>query len=271
MKHYVVSLVMLLGLLAMPFAASTADHAIWHSPLTASTGTAELTIEPGSPTTTIRVTTDQPGDYQWVQFGLVLPSSVVIDSVILCYELASPGSFISQIRLTRTTTPDVAYVFHDDGTDLTDPGPACYSSYVGGAPIGATITLALRLNFASTQDWIDIGGIAICVSPGGSAVGEDWDSGELRPLMLKQNQPNPFGPSTIIEYDLEMAEQVELRILDATGRVVRSLARGEQAQGNHRYVWDGSDDAGREVSSGNYYYQVRVGDAVGSRGMVLLR
>jgi hypothetical protein len=262
---------LLIGVLLVPFSAAQADHEIWHSPLTASTANPDLTIQPHMPSVSIRVTTANPGDLQWVDIPLVLPSDVVIDYVTVCYELASSESFISQVRLTWMTLPDAAYVIHDDPTDLTDPGPDCYVSVTDGDPVVGTITLALRLNFASVDDWIDIGGIAIGVHPVGSAVPGDEDAIGPHGLMLKQNQPNPFGLWTVIEYELQQAAAVELEIFDATGRVVKMLSHQDESPGNHQFVWDGRDAQGREVPSGKYYYQIRVGDEVGSRGMVLLR
>ena len=67
------------------------------------------------------------------------------------------------------------------------------------------------------------------------------------------------------------AGPLDLQICDVTGRLVRTLVRGELPAGEHRFVWDGRDDAGRDMPSGNYYYQVRQGEQSASRGMVLIR
>ncbi len=271
MKRIILSLAVLAGLLAVPFTASLADHVIWHSPLAAATNDSRLTIDVAIPGTSIRVTTTSAGDLQWIDIGLTMPSDVTIQGITLCYWLASEESFISQIRLTETTTPNVAHVIHDDPTDLTDPGPTCYYSQQGGWSVEGTMTVRLRLNFASPDDWIEIGALGIHVTPVGSAVDDDFGVDNLDGLTLHQNRPNPFGPETTIEYVLEQADDVELQVLDVNGRTVRTLFHGDQPMGEYRVVWDGRNDAGVEVFSGRYYYRVRVGGRVGTQGMMLIR
>ncbi len=84
-----------------------------------------------------------------------------IKEVSICYQLTNPQSFISQVRLTQMTTPDQAVVLHDDGTDLTNTTPSCYTSIVGGFFPAGAITLALRLNFQNTTDQIMLGAVSI--------------------------------------------------------------------------------------------------------------
>ena len=241
-------------LICIPYISLFGQHTIWHSPLNFSTGTNNLTITPSIPSTTIRVTTSSVGDLQWIQLGLIIPSNVCIDSVNLCYELSSSSSFISQVRLTKTTTPDVAYVIHDDPTDLNDTVPTCYSSPVGGIVPTGTITLALRLNYSSTSDWIDIGGIGIVVSPITISIQPPQISDEISDeLLLRQNYPNPFNPNTTIEYQLKKAGYVELKIYNVKGQLVDTLVKDKQNTGNYSVIWDA-----KGISSGMYFYQISV-------------
>lgn len=217
------------------FTPIMAQHTIWHSPLTFSPErNSNLTISPSVPSTTIRVTTSAAGDLQWIHLGLVIPSNVNIDTVWVCYELNNSASFISQVRLTKTTTPDVAIVQHDDGTDVTNVGPACYASDVGGLAVEGAITLSLRLNFASTDDWIDIGGIGIVVSPLVTSVQQTESATSPQAYSLKQNYPNPFNPETVIEYDLKRSGNVELHIYNSLGQRVRTLVDEEKSEGFYR-------------------------------------
>jgi hypothetical protein len=180
-------------------------------------------------------------------------------------------SYISAVRLTTMTIPYPATVIHDDGTDLTNPGPACYVSHVGGEPVEGTITFWLRLYFASTSDLFLIGGINLHFSEPLSDVIDDSPRRNDNFLQLMQNRPNPFNPSTTIEYALNQAGKVDVDIYDAAGRQVRTLVDGEEAAGMHHVVWDGRDDEGYEMPSGKYYYRVRIDQQVGSKGMLLLR
>jgi ligand-binding sensor domain-containing protein len=90
-------------------------------------------------------------------------------------------------------------------------------------------------------------------------------------LALLPNFPNPFNPETRIEYHLAEKGSVFLEIYDVTGRRVRSLVRGELDTGVHEQVWDGTDDAGRPVTSGVYLCRLAAGKFAISRKMILIR
>lgn len=74
---------------------------------------------------------------------------------------------------------------------------------------------------------------------------------------LLSNFPNPFPGSTTFRFDLAFADQAELLVFDAQGRLVRTLFRGQASAGHNEIDWDGRDDQGRDVASGVYYYRLR--------------
>jgi FlgD Ig-like domain len=87
-----------------------------------------------------------------------------------------------------------------------------------------------------------------------------------------QNRPNPFNPSTVIDFTLPVAMPVALRIYDASGRLVRTLVDGALEAGNHIAVWDGREASGSEAASGIYYYRIEgEGYGVVSRKMMLVK
>lgn len=90
-------------------------------------------------------------------------------------------------------------------------------------------------------------------------------------LTLEQNYPNPFNPSTTIQYEIPTQAIVQITIYDISGRLLRTIRPGEQAPGIHTVVWDGKDHAGYSVSSGSYFYQVKVGEAVQIKKAMLIR
>ncbi|GJM45539.1 MAG: hypothetical protein DHS20C21_23810 [Gemmatimonadota bacterium] len=97
-------------------------------------------------------------------------------------------------------------------------------------------------------------------------------SGSLQTATLHPSHPNPFRPWTTIEYSLARTETVELRVLDVTGRVVRTLETNRrQNQGPYTYTWRGRDDAGRQVSSGVYLVELRTGTERRTRKVTLVR
>ncbi len=64
--------------------------------------------------------------------------------------------------------------------------------------------------------------------------------------------PNPFNPSTKIEYELTKPSDVQLSIFDILGREVWSLAQKNLSMGKHSLYWNGTDNNGRELVSGIY-------------------
>ncbi|MGE5177975.1 MAG: FG-GAP-like repeat-containing protein [Bacteroidota bacterium] len=88
---------------------------------------------------------------------------------------------------------------------------------------------------------------------------------------LLQNAPNPFNPRTEIRFALPRAAHARLVVYDAAGRRVATLLDGPAEAGERRIEWAGRDDAGREVASGIYFYELEADGASFSRRMVLLK
>ena len=72
------------------------------------------------------------------------------------------------------------------------------------------------------------------------------------------NHPNPFNPSTTIDFAISNTSFVELIIYNIKGQKIKTLSKNEYTKGNHSIVWNGVDDSGKEVSSGIYYYKLNV-------------
>ncbi len=88
---------------------------------------------------------------------------------------------------------------------------------------------------------------------------------------LYANYPNPFNPSTTIAFDLPEDGAVHLKIYDVQGKLVRTLVNHTLAQGAHRVLWDGRNNAGRQVTSGVYLYSIESGHFSAVRKMILLK
>ncbi len=73
---------------------------------------------------------------------------------------------------------------------------------------------------------------------------------------LKVNYPNPFNPSTTIQYSLQEATEVSLTIYNILGQNVKQYNPGIQQAGRYELIWEGINDQGRPVSSGVYYYRL---------------
>jgi len=93
-----------------------------------------------------------------------------------------------------------------------------------------------------------------------------------RSFALGRNFPNPFNPSTRIAYDVPSpGGKVELVVYSVTGTLVRRIVDEELEPGRHSAAWDGTDEQGRHVSSGVYFYRLTANDFIDQRKMVLLK
>lgn len=88
---------------------------------------------------------------------------------------------------------------------------------------------------------------------------------------LFANYPNPFNPATTIVYQMPQAGQVSLQIFNMLGQLVRTLVEAEVAAGVHAVTWDGRDSDGDQVASGVYVYQLRAGETMKTRKMLLAK
>ncbi|MCX6121255.1 MAG: T9SS type A sorting domain-containing protein [Ignavibacteriales bacterium] len=95
---------------------------------------------------------------------------------------------------------------------------------------------------------------------------------------VAQNFPNPFNPATTIQYQLSAQSNVKIKIYNVLGQEVRTLFSGIQSVGLQSVVWNSTNDAGKIMSSGVYFYRVEVTPIAGKRNslnevrkMVLLK
>jgi hypothetical protein len=88
---------------------------------------------------------------------------------------------------------------------------------------------------------------------------------------LAGNYPNPFNPSTTIEFTLGATAQTSLEVYDLSGRRVATLVDHVLDAGQHAVAWQGRDDAGRSLASGTYLAKLRSGDQVTTSKLVLAK
>jgi hypothetical protein len=76
---------------------------------------------------------------------------------------------------------------------------------------------------------------------------------------LSKNFPNPFNPTTTIEYAIPKSANVELVIYNMAGQKVRTLVNEHKEIGFFKVMWDGKNDRGETVASGLYFYKLTAG------------
>ena len=83
---------------------------------------------------------------------------------------------------------------------------------------------------------------------------------------LAQNYPNPFNPSTIIEYSITNANEVQLAVYDIIGREIAVLVNENQSPGTYKVDFDAA-----QLSSGVYFYKLKAGNNVVTKKMILMK
>ncbi len=83
---------------------------------------------------------------------------------------------------------------------------------------------------------------------------------------LSQNYPNPFNPSTVISYQLSVNSYVTLKVYDVIGREVATLVNERQEAGTYQTTFNA-----KGLSSGLYFYQLKAGNFVEIKKMLLTK
>lgn len=161
--------------------------------------------------------------------------------------------------------------------------------------VAAKTVQLLNQFFAGTfvPSYVDPANVAACLSCHGSAAMNNVmtkmdcqpchetahpvsveDVGGLVPanFVLKQNFPNPFNPSTKINFSIPKIEKVKLEVYDIQGNLVRNLVDHELYQpGNYEVTWDGRDNNGNYVTSGIYFNRMTAGKFAQTKKMNLVK
>ena len=104
-----------------------------------------------------------------------------------------------------------------------------------------------------------------------SAAGDEEDFPLPSTFTLEQNTPNPFNPSTRINYSLPTAGNASVVVYNILGQNINTLVDEFQDAGNYSIEWNGTDRDGRPVSSGIYFYRLTTIDNSESKKMVLIK
>jgi len=144
-------------------------------------------------------------------------------------------------------------------------------------------TLTVLLAYKGVADSVDVGGV-MTLDPAGNRVFRiaEWDDGtvsirDITTIMpddykLAQNFPNPFNPTTRIEYYLPMNNTISLTIYNMLGQEIVKLVNNKYTVGgSHFIVWNGTDKNGIKVGSGTYVYELKYGNFSKTRQMTLIK
>jgi hypothetical protein len=162
--------------------------------------------------------------------------------------------FIPSVSALALNTENLFYDIHGDA-DLLSHTPFDVVYYPAENQEHGTITAQSAEWFLTEVRWA-----ATAVGPRGRDE-----------MVLHQNTPNPFNPSTVIRFTLPAAGRVRLSVYDAAGRLVAVLKDGPALAGTTRVSWDGRGRGGAPAATGVYFYRLVAGDQVRTRKMILLK
>ncbi len=169
-------------------------------------------------------------------------------------EITAGNDIYAVVRFTNQSYP---YPVPLDGAGPSAPG-ATYVSGTGGSGSWSQMSgydVAIRIRTAPTL----------------SASVDDME--ELSPdsYTLSHNYPNPFNPSTTINYTLQRRAHVNITIYNLLGQRINTIVEEVKAAGEHTTRWDGKDYDGKPVATGIYLYRIKAGDFSESKKMLLLK
>lgn len=138
--------------------------------------------------------------------------------------------------------------FRFDANVAPEPGTATLGAFLPGA--GATALANVQTPGAGVTSVLAVA-----------------ELGDLRLV----SEPNPFSDRTEVRFSLAQGRNVQLSVVDVTGRSVRVLLNGEAPAGSHRIAWDGRNSSGEELASGVYFFRLDAGDQSRTVKATLLR
>ncbi len=143
----------------------------------------------------------------------------------------------------------------------TDPTPRVSGTFTMFSIITATPT---------ATDQVELDDIVVRII--GDPVGvEDSELSLPSQFELSANYPNPFNPTTNIEFSLVESGFTTLKVYSVTGELVKTLTNNELQAGVHKFVFDGRSESGNELSSGMYIYELKSGANLSAKKMFLIK
>ncbi|MBU1698570.1 MAG: hypothetical protein KJ970_04325 [Candidatus Eisenbacteria bacterium] len=198
---------------------------------------------------------------------------------------------------------DSAHFYGDEGgSELAIPWDVLYELGPGLVPVGAQVSVVASICWDPEPDG-ELGGDSApsnliadlpeldnCISfivdgdhdglpdiPDSDVPWENSSPAQAT-IQLSPNHPNPFSAGTTIHLHLNSGNDassqllpVHLRVFDIGGRCVRNLYSGSLLAGGHQLYWDGLDDNGIHLASGNYMIRAESGRKRVSQMITIVR
>ncbi|HET9886672.1 MAG TPA: FlgD immunoglobulin-like domain containing protein [bacterium] len=181
----------------------------------------------------------------------------------------APAQFLNSQAIEFGETADVEILSPLQGTILPAQNTSVHLQAIGGALIGTFPATLLITSNDPTRSISTILPFPLRVHVT-DPTGAPWMP-TIPVAALHPGVPNPFRSQTQIRFDLPQDTSLRLCIYDVEGRLVRTLASGMESAGSRSVVWDGRDDAGREVAAGVFFSKLEAKGKVLVQKSILLR
>jgi photosystem II stability/assembly factor-like uncharacterized protein len=172
-------------------------------------------------------------------------------------------------------TPQVGYIAAD-GTNGEKPSRFLKTTDGGstwnivGVPYGYSLRSVCFPNGVDTGYVVgNLSGAILKTVNGGGIITSIFDPPVEQTVLdytLFQNYPNPFNPSTVISYQLPVSSDVTLKVFDVLGNEIATLVDEYKPSGMYNVQFTMNN-----LSSGIYYYQLRAGDYLETKKMILMK
>jgi hypothetical protein len=188
-----------------------------------------------------------------------------------CWKLVAPATDSIYVHVWSDTTIDL---------DITAYGPDTTSSLLYDGRYGTYSRVGIKASAGATycfklNRWSgSAGSYWITASRASTTVGVEKNATvEVIPqeLLLEQNFPNPFNPTTSIQYGLPALQRVRITIFSLLGQEIADLVDADQSPGSYRVVWNGKDRQGKQMPSGTYLIRLQAGNTQLVRKAIMLR
>ncbi|MFK7846368.1 MAG: T9SS type A sorting domain-containing protein [Rhodothermales bacterium] len=204
-----------------------------------------------------------PAHFNTIDLAL-RPTHQDFDEQSLAVEARPAGSAVEQFELRLTASPGKYVAFN-----LSDSIGTAEKALLVNRRDAKTYSLS---SGDSQQIYLDSDVTQFSLLIGQSSdIEKELEHIKPEIFSLKQNYPNPFYPTTTIEYSIPDPQHIDLSVYDLMGRLVITLQHGEQDAGLHRVLWHGLDQYRNSVANGVYFYRIQSDSWSQSRKMTLIR
>ena len=192
------------------------------------------------------------------------------------------GWWLDMVLSPTTVVSETSYRYSwAAGTSQAAPHVAGVAALIieknGGSMHPAQVEAALRksaddLGKPGNDDYYGKGRVNAFKAVGGSLSKQLPEIASVpETFSLSKNYPNPFNPTTSIDFALPTESHVTLQIYNIQGQLVKTLQNGMKSAGNHSLIWNATNEAGISVPSGTYFYKINAGEYQATHKMILLK